>query len=126
MKLDEGVFSIKPGTGKWSSKEIIGHLIDSAANNHQRFVRVQFEDNPAISYNQDNWNKYNFYQQISGTQIISFWAAYNRQLVELIRRIPTESLHRKCQVGDESFTLEFLIQDYVVHMEHHLGQVVDY
>ena len=124
--LEEDAFSAKSQKNKWSSKEIIGHLIDSATNNHQRFVRVQFEDNPAIAYNQDNWNKHGFYQQISGAQIISFWAAYNRQLAELIRRIPTESLQRTCMVGDKVFTLEFLIHDYVVHMEHHLRRVVDY
>ena len=126
MKLDEDIFSAKHREDKWSSKEVIGHLIDSATNNHQRFVRAQFEDNPPIAYNQDNWNKYNFYQQISGTQIISFWATYNRQLVELIRRIPTESLQRTCLVGGEIFTLEFLINDYVEHMEHHLRQVINY
>ena len=124
--IDETSFSSKPHLHKWSKKEIVGHLIDSAANNHQRFVRVQFEDEPSISYDQEKWNQHGFYQQIDGGQVINFWTVYNKQLLELIRHIPVESLHRKCRVKDELLTLEFLIQDYIEHMEHHLRQVVTY
>ncbi|MDX1936305.1 MAG: hypothetical protein SFU21_04285, partial [Flavihumibacter sp.] len=109
-----------------SKKEIIGHLIDSATNNHQRFVRGQFEDSPKIAYDQNRWNKYNFYQQIDGQQIIDFWTVYNRQILELIRRIPNENLKLVCHVGDKFLTLDFLINDYVEHLEHHLKQVVSY
>jgi len=126
LKFDEETFSAKPQPGKWSKKEIIGHLIDSATNNHQRFVRAQFEDAPAIAYDQNQWNEFNFYQQISGQQIISFWTIYNKQLVELTRRIPKENLHRGCVVNGKLLTLDFLITDYVEHLEHHLRQVVDY
>ena len=111
---------------KWSKKEIIGHLIDSATNNHQRFVRGQFENRPAIIYDQDKWNEFGFYQQINGQQIISFWAAYNRQLIELIKHIPKENLQLECLVGDKLLTLNFLINDYVEHLEHHLRQVISY
>jgi hypothetical protein len=124
--INESAFSFKPNPAKWSKKEIIGHLIDSAANNHQRFVRCQFEDKPAIAYNQDKWNEFGFYQQIDAAQIIAFWTIYNRQLTELIRHIPPENLNRECKVGDKFQTLDFLINDYVEHMEHHLRQVVDY
>ena len=124
--IDEQSFSLKANPGKWSKKEIIGHLIDSATNNHQRFVRGQFENRPAIRYDQNKWNEFGFYQQISGQQIISFWAAYNRQLIELIKRIPKENLQLECLVGDKLLTLDFLINDYVEHLEHHLRQVVSY
>jgi hypothetical protein len=126
LAIDEEIFSAKPSPGKWSKKQIIGHLIDSAANNHQRFVRVQFEDKPAISYDQNKWNEFNFYQQIDGKQIIKLWAAYNLQLTELIKHIPAQHLQRECLSGDKLLTLEFLINDYADHLEHHLRQVVDY
>ena len=125
-EIDEETFSAKPGQDKWSKKEIIGHLIDSATNNHHRFVRVQFETAPAIVYDQNKWNEYNFYQQIDKQQIILFWTIYNRQLIELVKRIPKESLERTCTVGGNSLTLKFLIVDYVQHLEHHLRQVVVY
>ncbi|HTF29429.1 MAG TPA: DinB family protein [Flavitalea sp.] len=124
--IDEQAFSLKSNPGKWSKKEIIGHLIDSATNNHQRFVRGQFENRPAIIYDQDKWNEFGFYQQINGQQIISFWAAYNRQLIELIKHIPKENLQLECLVGDKLLTLNFLINDYVEHLEHHLRQVISY
>jgi hypothetical protein len=125
-KIDESTFSIKPEPNKWSKKEIIGHLIDSATNNHHRLVRSQFEDVPTISYDQNEWNKHNYYQQIDGKQIISFWTAYNLQLLELIKLMPKEMLGRDCRTGDAKVSLEVLIQDYLIHLEHHLHQVVDY
>jgi hypothetical protein len=118
--------SEKSSSNKWSKKEIIGHLIDSATNNHQRFVRGQFENNPEIRYDQNKWNQYNFYQQIDSKQIILFWTFYNKQLIEIIERIPTENLKRQVNVDGALLTLEFLIFDYVEHLEHHLKQVIDY
>ena len=126
MNIDENNFSEKIRPEKWSKKEIIGHLIDSATNNHQRFVLGQFEDKPNIVYDQNNWNKYNFYQQIDKEQIIDFWTIYNKQILELIKIIPNENLQRECFVGEKSLTIEFLIIDYVEHLEHHLKQVVSY
>lgn len=125
-QISEENMSEKSSSNKWSKKEIIGHLIDSATNNHQRFVRGQFENNPEIHYDQNNWNEYNFYQQIDSKQIILFWTIYNKQLIEIIERIPTENLKRQVNVGGALLTLEFLIIDYVEHLEHHLKQVIDY
>lgn len=124
--IDEATFNEKTSPAKWSKKEIVGYLIDSATNNHQRFIRAQFEDRPSITYDQNNWNKYNFYHEIDKQQIIDFWAVYNKQLLELIKRIPKESLKRECQVGNQYLTLDFLVNDYVVHLEHHLKQIVSY
>ncbi len=125
-EIGEEKMSLKPLPNKWSKKEIIGHLIDSATNNHQRFVRGQFETLPEIRYEQDKWNEYGFYQQIDSKQIISFWTIYNKQLIEIIKRIPTENLKRQIKVGENLLTLDFLIADYVEHLEHHLRQVTEY
>lgn len=126
-EIDEQTFSVKPKPNKWSKKEIIGHLIDSATNNHQRFVRGQFEDVPKIVYDQNKWNEFNFYQKMDGQQLISFWTIYNRQLAELLKNIPEENLSKECKSGDDkNLTLDFLINDYVEHLEHHLRQVVTY
>ncbi len=125
-QISEENMSEKSSSNNWSKKEIIGHLIDSATNNHQRFVRGQFENNPEIRYDQNKWNEYNFYQQIESKQIILFWTIYNKQLIEIIERIPTENLKRQINVGGALLTLEFLIIDYVEHLEHHLKQVIDY
>ena len=125
--LDEQALSFKPGPEKWSKKEIIGHLIDSATNNHQRFVRGQFEEVPVIHYDQNKWNENSYHQQIDSDQLISFWTIYNKQLVEIMKRIPKNKLNNKINTGEEnSLTLEFLIDDYVVHLEHHLRQIIDY
>ncbi|WP_233164603.1 DinB family protein [Pedobacter sp. ASV28] len=125
-EIEEANLSLKISPKKWSKKEIIGHLIDSATNNHQRFIRGQFELNPEISYNQDKWNEFNFYNDISGKQIISFWKFYNQQLMEIVKRIPKENLSKEVRIEDKSLTLAFLFIDYVKHLEHHLKQIVEY
>jgi DinB superfamily len=125
--MEEEEFSYKPLPHKWSKKEIMGHLVDSATNNHQRFVRGQFEQVPKIKYDQNKWNAFSYYQQMDKSQVIAVWAAYNKFLLELIKRIPGEQLLKRVDTGAEtSLTIEFLIQDYVSHMEHHLRQVVNY
>jgi hypothetical protein len=125
-EIDEDTMSAKPLPNKWSKKEILGHLIDSATNNHQRFIRGQFELNPEICYDQNKWNEFGFYQEIDSKQIINFWTIYNKQLIEIIKRIPAENLTRQIKIGENLLTLEFLIIDYVEHLEHHLKQVIEY
>jgi transcriptional regulator len=125
-EISEENMSTKPSPTKWSKKEIIGHLIDSATNNHQRFVRGQFENIPEISYDQNNWNEFSFYNQIDSKQIISFWTIYNKQIIEIIKRIPKENLEKQIKIGNNILTLEFLIIDYVEHLEHHLKQIIEY
>jgi len=125
--IEDAAFSEKSAPDKWSKKQIIGHLIDSATNNHQRFVRAQFEELPHITYDQNNWNTFGYYQQMGGSQVISFWTAYNKHLLDLIRLIPLENLKRECSAGGtQHHSLAFLIDDYVAHLEHHLKQVVNY
>ena len=126
-QISDPEFLSKPSPEKWSKKEIIGHLIDSATNNHHRFVRGQFEKIPLITYDQNNWNQYGYYQQMESGRLISFWTAYNKHLLELIKRIPADKLSNTVDTGgDKSLSLEFLINDYVSHLEHHLRQVVTY
>lgn len=125
-QINEEQMSEKPAPNKWSKKEILGHLIDSATNNHQRLIRGQFEAIPKIQYDQNEWNKYSFYQQIDSQKIISFWTIYNLQLIEIIKRIPKENLKKQVKVGQNVLTLENLTIDYVAHLEHHLKQLIDY
>jgi hypothetical protein len=125
--MDETLFRFKPSQDKWSKQEILGHLIDSATNNHHRFVRVQYEDVPRITYDQNKWNELSKYNTIDTKHLIRFWTLYNQHLVELIKRIPDENLLRECNTGgDKTVTLQWLIDDYVRHLEHHLRQLAEY
>ena len=126
MEISEENMSMKPSPKKWSKKEVIGHLIDSATNNHHRLVRGQFELKPEIVYDQDKWNEFNFYQEIDSAQLINFWTIYNRQLIELIKQIPKGNLTNEINVGYKNVTFELLIVEYVEHLEHHLKQLINY
>jgi hypothetical protein len=114
----------KPLPGKWSKQEIIGHLIDSAQNNIRRFVVAQYEENPAITYNQDKWVAVANYQQQPSQQIIELWALLNLHLYHILHTMPDESTQRIATTG-APHTLEWLAEDYVKHLKHHLHQVLD-
>ena len=119
--------SAKPGApGKWSKKQILGHLIDSASNNHQRFVRAQLGSPLHFpAYAQELWVNAQNCQGESWQNLIACWTSYNRHLLHVMRHIPADKLGNACVIGDDPpVTLEFLIQDYVRHMELHLRQVL--
>ena len=109
----------------WSIKEIVGHLIDSATNNHQRFVRAQQTEKLAFpGYDQDAWVRLQGHQDRPWLELIEFWALYNFQLSRTIRRIPEAALGMMCRIGtNELVTLGFLVEDYLVHLRHHLKQI---
>jgi hypothetical protein len=122
--ISEEAASTKPAPNKWSKKEILGHLIDSAANNHQRFVRLQLQ--PEISlpgYDQDNWVRLNRYQHEPWPEIIALWSAYNRHLVSVIESLDDSRLGHVWHSPDGDVTLEFIATDYVRHVKHHLAQI---
>ena len=127
-KIPEDEFSRKPHPDKWSKKEILGHLIDSASNNHQRFVRIQFEEIPVIGYDQNLWNTHSRYNEMDKDHLVNFWKLYNRHLAEIVKRIPEENLNRVSKVSNDRqpVTLKFLFNDYISHMEHHLRQIADF
>lgn len=118
MQIPAAELVKKPAPGKWSMQEILGHLVDSAANNHQRFIRIQYEDEPVIYYDQEQWNKLSHYNTLESSHIISLWSLYNRHLVEIIKRVPEASLQR-CGVlkNGRKATLLWHITDYVSHLE---------
>ena len=124
--ISEEKFSLKINSAKWSKREMLGHLADSAVNNHQRFMRVQYETIPTIRYNQNKWNLFNHYQQLPGKHIIHFRIIYNQLLLEIMKRVSEENLLKKCNAGnDKNATLPFLMDDYVFHVQHHLRQIVN-
>ena len=120
--IDEEQFSEKPQPSKWSKKEILGHLIDSATNNHQRFIRTQNEDGLMFYYDQNQWNNLSFYNERDKAELIEFWRLYNKHLLEIVKHISPENLAKKCN----DHTLEWIFIDYVEHLEHHLKQLVTY
>ena len=114
------------GPGKWVGKEILGHLIDSAANNHQRFVRARALD-PLImpGYDQNAWVDAHGYRTRQWLELLDIWVAYNAQVAQVISSMPVGRGAVQCRIGDnEPVTLEWLMEDYVRHMEHHLGQIL--
>jgi len=114
----------KPSPGKWSKKEILGHLIDSAANNHQRFVRLQLQPELSLpGYQQDDWVRLGRYQHTPWTDIVALWAAYNHQLAAIIESLEPDALGHVWHASDGDVTLEFIATDYVKHMKHHLNQI---
>ncbi len=112
----------KPAPDAWSAKEELGHLLDSAANNHQRIVRTQLEDKPAMpGYDGDAWVALHRYHSRDWNSLIERWAALNRQLLAAAEAVPDSAWSRTCTIGDsEPLTLQFVFDDYMHHMLEHL------
>ncbi len=123
-KINEDAFSFKPSSAKWSKKEILGHLVDSAQSNIRRFVLAQYEENPFIKYNQDKWVAIAGYQQWDTNDIIELWYFINKQICYILRNTPESMYHRTCQT-EELHSIEWLAADYVKHLKHHLHVVLD-
>jgi hypothetical protein len=124
--VSDALASNPRASGKWSRKEILGHLIDSAANNHQRFVRVP--SNPGVAlpgYEQDDWVSVQHYQSYDWQQLISFWHLYNLHLLHVIKHIPEDKLKNTFSLNGETLELEFVIRDYLRHLKHHLAQIFE-
>lgn len=123
--IDEETAAAVPAPGKWSKKEILGHLVDSAANNEQRFIRgrsVPLLEFP--SYDQTAWVQAHGYAQRPWTELRELWLLMNKDMVDLLRRMPEGSAGNKVRLGGANeATLSFVAEDYIRHLSHHLGQI---
>ena len=122
--VPESVISAKSSPSRWSKKEILGHLVDSAQNNIRRFIVAQYEEEPKIVYNQDSWVTAAGYQHFDTADIIQLWYQLNKQLCRIINNISEEKMLRKCQT-EALHDLKWLAEDYLLHLRHHLHQVLD-
>jgi hypothetical protein len=123
--LNEATASQKPQPDKWSRKEILGHLIDSASNNHQRFVRAQYaKDTNFISYEQKEWVRIQGYNSRSWKELLEFWKSYNLHLAHLIETMPMDCLEVSGTLGSYGqVTIRYIVVDYLGHMQHHIRQI---
>ena len=122
--------------GKWSPKEIIGHLVDSASNNHGRFDRAQFTDDLFFpGYDQDAWVRVQRYSRAGWTDLIELWRGFNHHIANVVEHVPSDianlqrAHHNLDEIAwnpvatDKPVTLEYFVRDYVAHLKHHLSQI---
>ena len=121
--ITESESEIRPAPDRWTKKEIIGHLIDSASNNHQRFVRAQIESGLDLpGYQQEKWVQVQNYNTARWSDLVDLWAAYNSHILHIAR---TMNGAATCTVnGGNLLTLNELFIDYVDHLEHHLQKLL--
>jgi hypothetical protein len=129
--------AIRPAPGKWSRKEIIGHLIDSASNNHGRFVRAQLQDDLVFAgYDQDVWVRVQRYQDRPWADLVRLWQAHNHQIAHVMETADAHAVNRPRARHNldelawqeipaaQPATLDWFMRDYVGHLKHHLRQAI--
>ena len=123
-KINEADASIKPSPTKWSKKELMGHLIDSAQNNIRRFVTAQYELTPTIVYNQDKWVEINHWQEYPLSTLLDLWYLLNKQVCNILENTSPEIAKREAK-SEALHSIEWLASDYIKHLKHHLHQVLE-
>jgi hypothetical protein len=137
--ISEDASREKPGPRKWCPREVLGHLIDSASNNHGRFVRALQQDSLIFpGYDQDAWVEAQRYREIPWKELISLWRGFNFHIAHVMEAAPEgqrsrpRTDHNLDQIGWKTVprstptTLDYLMEDYVGHLEHHLKQIVSF
>lgn len=126
--IHDSGFSNKPLPHKWSKKEVVGHLIDSAQNNLRRFIVAQYESQPpSIVYEQDFWVSANGYQRVKKEEVIMLWKLINERICDVLNAMPQRNYDKTCNTGDNEVklrSLQWLAEDYIRHMKHHLNQII--
>ena len=124
--IPEASAAAKSKPAAWSRKQELGHLIDSAINNRVRFINAALQGSYAgLSYDGNGWVEMGGYQTAPWGSLIDLWKASNLALAAVVERVPNERLSAECRIGDaHPVTLEFLIDDYILHMQHHLDHIL--
>ncbi|MDR3694984.1 DinB family protein [Mucilaginibacter sp.] len=121
-------WEFRPSPEKWSAKEIIGHLTDSAQVNLQRFVRCTYQENFKLVYDQVEWVQAQHYQEANLEELLSLWRLLNGQIIRVLDNYPADGLQAQCdnsKTEQSLHTVEFLALDYIEHLKHHLNQIVN-
>ena len=125
MLMDDHSVRCRPSAERWTIAEVVGHLVDSAVNNQQRFVRAQ-HDEPLVfpKYEQNFWVKVQDYNSSPWENLVQLWRLMNLHLAHIIRHIPDEKMRAKCTITPNApVSLSFLIEDYLIHLKHHLNKI---
>lgn len=123
--FDEETSSQPRLAGGWSAKQVLGHLIDSASNNHQRFVRAALYGGLEFpNYDQNGWSRMEAFQDAPWMLLVEGWTAANRVLAHVLAHLPAEAASAPCRIGDNpAVSLDELARDYLRHLLHHLAQL---
>ena len=122
----EAATAQRPAPGKWCAREVLGHLIDSACNNHRRFVLAHSPSTARWDgYEQDLWVNSQRYADEPWAELVALWQSYNRHLARVMEVTPDAVADREATApdGHGQLSLAFLMEDYVRHLDHHLGQI---
>jgi hypothetical protein len=122
--------------GKWSRQQVVGHMIDSASNNHQRFVRAQLQDSMVFpAYDQDDWVRAQHYDAAGWTELVALWESFNLHVAHVMATADANALTRarsehnldtiasRTVPRSDPVTLEYFMRDYVDHFDHHVKQL---
>jgi len=125
LKAGSSAAARRAAANSWSPKEVLGHLIDSAVNNHQRFVRAQQVDALTFpGYEQNHWVSSQGYQDADWAHLVALWTNLNLHLADVIARIPPSKYSVPCTIGgDAPVSLEAIVIGYRNHLHHHMAQI---
>ncbi len=127
--LTDAELAERPGPGRWSRKETLGHLVDSATNNYRRIVLASLAPPPhqLHPYDQEGWVRVANYQHYPAADLLLLWRSQNQLILHVLRGLPHHLLDNEyLTINGNPTTLHWLISDYALHLEHHVQQIINF
>lgn len=129
LALPEDLITQRRNHQNRTIKQLLGHLIDSASNNHQRMVRLQYNNNLTFpDYTQDNdlWIAIQDYQHSDWKNLVLLWESFNLHIIHLIKTIDTSKLTNYwTDYEGAKVTLEDMIKGYPWHLNLHINDLIN-
>jgi tRNA splicing ligase len=127
--LNEEMISSRLNKQNRTIKQILGHLIDSASNNHQRMIRLQYSKNLIFpDYRQDNdlWIALQDYRHADWESLIQLWKYYNLHIIQVIKSVDLTKLDNYWHDFEgEKVTLREMIEGYLSHLHLHINEIYE-
>jgi hypothetical protein len=111
-----------PIPGKWSTQQVVIHLMDSDLIASDRMKRIIAEDNPTIiGYDETKFAKNLHYDDQSAENAVKIFDLNRKMFAQVLRKLPAEAFSRTGNHNERGeITLGDQVKGYVKHLEHHL------
>jgi hypothetical protein len=118
----QGQFAYAPG--KWTLKEVIGHMADAERVFGYRALHLARGDaNPLPSYEQDEWAPNGAFNSLSVASVLAQWKTARLSNIAVVEGLPAEAHGRRGSVSGNPATVRALVHILPGHVAYHIAHM---